>query len=87
MKPRRRHPKLRKTVKWGGLAVTVLLVAMWAISTRYVAFFGPVGKLGVQLDSGLIGLVHYGHLPSLKPRPLFDGEPHSFVMFRCLASH
>ena len=29
MKP---HPKLRKTIKWGGAAVMVLLVAAWVVS-------------------------------------------------------
>ncbi|HMN40149.1 MAG TPA: hypothetical protein PKE29_04840 [Phycisphaerales bacterium] len=32
MKP---HPKLRKTIKWGGAAVTVLLVVVWFASNWY----------------------------------------------------
>jgi len=32
MKP---HPRIRKTIKWGGAVVTVLLVVVWITSTRW----------------------------------------------------
>ena len=31
----RSYPKLRKTIKWGGAAITLLLVVIWAASLRW----------------------------------------------------
>ena len=44
MKP---HPRIRKTVKWGGAGVAVLLVVVWAISCWWgIAYWTTGGALG-----------------------------------------
>ncbi len=56
MKP---HPKLRKTIKWGGAAVTVLLVVVW-IGSRWwaVEWHSDLGWLcGLQPGQLIIGNV------------------------------
>jgi hypothetical protein len=44
MKP---HPKIRKTIKWGGVAVTVLLVVVWIVSGTWT--LGWVSRAGYQI--------------------------------------
>ncbi|HMN40148.1 MAG TPA: hypothetical protein PKE29_04835 [Phycisphaerales bacterium] len=46
MKP---HPRIRKTIKWGGAAVTVLLVVVWAGSRWWNA--------GYEADRWVVGAV------------------------------
>jgi hypothetical protein len=43
MKP---HPRIRKTIKWGGAAVTLLLVVVWIASARYYLLFHS--RIGVS---------------------------------------
>ena len=50
MKP---HPKLRKTIKWGGAAVTVLLVVVWVGSGWYCASYAR-SDWGWRVESGRI---------------------------------
>ena len=51
MKP---HPKLRKTITWGGAAVTVLLVVVWIGSSSYRAVRG---SWTMSQTAGLLVLV------------------------------
>jgi hypothetical protein len=52
MKP---HPRIRKTIKWGGAAVTVLLVVVWVGSAR---MFAVSPKRGLWFVSGGHGCVY-----------------------------
>lgn len=55
MKP---HPRIRKTVKWGGTALTVLLVALWILCAWYnLGYIDSVGR-GAVLADGRIILLH-----------------------------
>ena len=64
MKP---HPRIRKTIKWGGAAVTVLLVVVWIGSG-----FGRFG----YIDSARWFIVTRGavSLFSFENRPLWPGD-------------
>jgi hypothetical protein len=60
MKP---HPRIRKTIKWGGAAVTVLLVVVWVVSLRwYVGWwfsngaFVQTSKGGMLFGSAYVGI-------------------------------
>ena len=53
MKP---HPRIRKTIKWGGAAVTVLLVVVWIGSGWWDwGYYGR--RLGVGLTRGELSIV------------------------------
>jgi hypothetical protein len=52
MKP---HPRIRKTIKWGGAAVTVLLVVAW-IGSRWRLFGWAGGGRGWMVCSGRLCL-------------------------------
>ncbi len=55
MKP---HPRIRKTIKWGGAVVTVLLVVAWVGSGfRYLGYGTPSGY-GVELSYGWMWISH-----------------------------
>ena len=49
MKP---HPRIRKTIKWGGAAVTVLLVVVWIGSGWWGAGADISGNMPVALYRG-----------------------------------
>src|SRR5258708_976615 len=61
MKP---HPRIRKTVKWGGAAVTVLLVVLW-IGSGWCAIGFQVNWNHVWVDGGTLKFgtldATYGH--------------------------
>jgi hypothetical protein len=46
MKP---HPRIRKTIKWGGAAVTVFFVVVWIATVRWRAYWQFVPSQGVAL--------------------------------------
>jgi hypothetical protein len=60
MKP---HPRIRKTIKWGGAAVTLLLVVAWAWSGRYTVGVwwasprSPPWEYSLALSAGSIQLI------------------------------
>jgi hypothetical protein len=58
MKP---HPKIRKTIKWGGAAVTLLLAAVWVVSLGLIITWiaGPTDL--VHVDQGVVRLIHRPH--------------------------
>ena len=49
MKP---HPRIRKTVKWGGAAVSVVLMVAWVGSKWYEAGYMTSGGNSVLLAAG-----------------------------------
>ena len=53
MKP---HPRIRKTVKWGGAAATVLLVVVWIGSGWWSASWYAKGWNAIGISRGLIEL-------------------------------
>ena len=64
MKP---HPRIRKTVKWGGAAVTVLLVVVWIGSGCWNAgWVAPKRDLSIDLA--------YGQLWIVSPMIHFSGD-------------
>lgn len=50
MKP---HPRIRKTVKWGGAAISVLLCAVW-VGTAWWSVLWIGGGLGLEAGAGAI---------------------------------
>jgi hypothetical protein len=77
MKP---HPKIRKTIKWGGAAVTVLLAVVWIGSFWARVTYVHSSRLSAWVSSGALGAViskpgpldflHHGDGVS----PFLDGE-------------
>ncbi len=55
MKP---HPRIRKTIKWGGAVVTVLLVVVWVGSGRMSLYWMNGRGFMANVNRGLIQL-HY----------------------------
>jgi hypothetical protein len=54
MKP---HPRIRKTIKWGGAAVTLLLVVVWIGSALWRVSWGGKGSKYLVLGAGRFGYV------------------------------
>jgi len=74
VKPR---PRIRKTLKWGDVLLTLILAAFWVASTRYYYTFRPSASFEAQATLGLIAFVYY---PNATPDwivgwPLFDSYP------------
>ena len=59
MKP---HPKIRKTVKWGGAVVSVLLVVVILWSVPYIATCQMKTRFGVTLACGRVSVSDEGRL-------------------------
>lgn len=70
MKP---HPRIRKTIKWGGAAVTVLLVVVWIGSGwfRFRLVYGPPCR--VAITNGQVRFMvrsdHYHNDPFAESSP------------------
>ncbi|HVU63664.1 MAG TPA: hypothetical protein VHC70_06795 [Phycisphaerales bacterium] len=62
MKP---HSRIRKTIKWGGAAVTVLLVVVWIGSARWVVGRDARSPAGFDVVV-MSGSVACGHLPAFR---------------------
>jgi hypothetical protein len=74
MKP---HPRIRKTVKWGGAAVTLLLVAAWIASRWRTVSFASGHNDEVGLTRGLLDIyiAEDRTAPSLMPEGWGVGWP------------
>jgi hypothetical protein len=59
--PMRPHPRIRKTVKWGGAVVSVVLLVVWVGSGWWYAKWGG-SDWSVVLTPGSISLTDYGKL-------------------------
>jgi len=55
MKP---HPRIRKTVKWGGAAMTLLLVVLWAASLQVVYTWTCRPTDYIQVATGVVRILH-----------------------------
>ncbi len=53
MKP---HPRIRKTIKWGGAVVTVLLVVVWVGSGWWSPQWKTTSGYGGNVTKGLLGI-------------------------------
>jgi len=53
MKP---HPRIRKTVKWGGAVGTVLLLVLWVASARLEISFAPLSEYDGFAKGGTVQL-------------------------------
>ena len=67
----RPHPRIRKTIKWGGLALTVLLVAVWIGTNWFTLIWGgrsphswdlSIGGGNLTTDYGVVEL-EWGSYP------------------------
>jgi hypothetical protein len=81
MKP---HPKIRKTIKWGGAAVTVLLVVVWVASGwfRLVAFSGWNDTLGVSRGRVSISIPRDRTVPGFVRTKVYIRQALSFARGR-----
>ena len=70
MKP---HPRIRKTIKWGGAAVTVLLVVVW-IGSEWFVVLGSIAYREVRIEHGS---VQVGQIPEDLTALVHD-EPNRF---------
>ncbi len=62
MKP---HPRIRKTIKWGGAVVTVLLVVVWIGSGWLMCGWAGKSQAGEHLQVLVIwGRIEISHWPS-----------------------
>jgi hypothetical protein len=52
----RAHPRIRKTVKWGGAAVTVLLVVVWVGSGKFAVLHHWTGGTSASVYRGRLYL-------------------------------
>jgi hypothetical protein len=73
MKP---HPRIRKTIKWGGAAVTMLLVVVWVGSGSWHFLARGNSDKAIFIGSGMIGVSARGtrnvpnHFYTFQRRPL-----------------
>jgi hypothetical protein len=77
MKP---HPRIRKTIKWGGTAVTVLLVVVWIGSGWLLLSWGGVTYSGNYWHlAAYFGRVEFVSFPapgSVFSRPHIEAHPY-----------
>jgi hypothetical protein len=52
------HPRIRKTVKWGGAVASVLLVAVWIGSGWWRVGYAGTGGGCVSVSRGVLGIEH-----------------------------
>jgi hypothetical protein len=62
------HPRIRKTIKWGGAAVTVLLVVVWIGSGWFIIDWEGSNK-GVSLRGGRIAIHGADFERDVRPLP------------------
>jgi hypothetical protein len=59
MKP---HLRIRKTIKWGGAAVTLLLVVVW-IGSGWVWFQSSLGRWSFNVGRGFFSIAYFADFP------------------------
>jgi hypothetical protein len=82
MKP---HPRIRKTIKWGGAAVTLLLVVVWIASCGYHPGIYIRPGAVVSLAVGGIDIYWDDHFRSGIQPALFEGRRLTFATGRVRA--
>jgi len=79
-----RHPRFRnaarKTAKWGGTAATVLLVAVWVVSTRWEGAYRGSSGHHVMVIAGAVYATHDSDPSWPVPRGTGYLEEHSFPL-------
>ncbi len=58
MKP---HPRIRKTIKWGGSAVVLLVIVVWIVSEQRIVMFVVPPSYEVALEKGLLLIANQGY--------------------------
>jgi hypothetical protein len=67
MKP---HPRIRKAIKWGGAAATVLLVVVWISSAWfYIALLRDGSARDVYVSVGVLGVFEWKLPAAVLPQP------------------
>jgi hypothetical protein len=61
MKP---HPRIRKTIKWGGAVVTLLLVVVWIGSGWWYVTWNEREKFAAVLTEGRVCVGHWLGIPT-----------------------
>jgi hypothetical protein len=75
MKP---HPRIRKTIKWGGAVVTLLLVVVWVASAwTLVGYMSPRGGV-YRVTGGAFDCLKFPDWPGAEPKLLF--ATHDFAL-------
>jgi hypothetical protein len=62
----RPHPRIRKTIKWGGAAVTLLLVVVWIGSGWWTVLWAPSNSISAGAGQGCVSFA-VGKMMSLTP--------------------
>lgn len=58
----RPHPRIRKTIKWGGVAATSLFIALWLGSAFASIMIEPVNFVILTVSRGRVGVFDYRFL-------------------------
>ena len=65
MKPHPRPPYIRKAIKWGGAALTVLLVVVWVGSGWFDIQYGSRSNVGLVISRGCLAVLAFqGGIPA-----------------------
>ncbi|HVU63862.1 MAG TPA: hypothetical protein VHC70_07790 [Phycisphaerales bacterium] len=72
MKP---HPRIRKTIKWGGAAVTLLLVVVWIASGGFFASWSGPSGCGGGVSEGCVALWDHGSVAPQSRTSMFLRTP------------
>ncbi len=75
MKP---HPRIRTTIKWGGAAVTVLLLVVWIGSGRWYGYQYLTTSTSVGYGDGCVKISHAVKLQLHAERHWFAFKPSGF---------
>jgi len=71
----RPHPRIRKTIKWGGAAVTVLLVVVWIGSAWRELGWYTARATNVHIAGGQMGFLYFSGKGSSSAQPGLHWEP------------
>lgn len=74
----RPHPRIRKTIKWGGAGAAVLFLGAWIASIWLCLvwiFWAPLipGKVHIVIRDGIVFLIHTTRPDDLRPDSLEPG--------------
>jgi len=75
MKP---HPRIRKTVKWGGAVVSVVLLVVWVVSGWYTVYCGTTHGWDVYFNAGMCDSVYYPNYRSGRSSWYIDRRERAF---------